>query len=486
MIKDDFTDHLNRKALAEKVLNKLLKEKQVKVMSLNGGWGSGKTYFLEFMAEHSKNKNILFLTHNVWENDYLDDPFLSIMAELLEKLEAHKTLFVKAGELSLETLRAFFDRLHSAIQVEATGEVGISIPFLAGAKIETKVDLSKLILPQKPELKDYEKLKKAKKDFKEALGKIISGLPNKKLVIAIDELDRTRPEYAIRTLEVIKHFLDIDGLKFILAVDKKQLQNTVKQMFGQDTETDCYLRKFVDIEWNLPTPDLKSFIDAQLVLFKNVFPLHQNYVYFEKTASRAYFYTFINGKTDLQDKVLDALVAFFQSQSMSLRDIEKFLIRLKITLEGIPEDETIALDTLLELLLLNKKQTVIFQKTYAYITSKHKDNVTFNLLAETDSNNRRTYFSQDFRPFFTDYKNESIMNDRLGLMFSTISNAISKNEYDKPFRFVFGDLFIPPSDLDQSAKGSFLNLSGTTLLHYYQAIQFAGDFNKDDSEAGTT
>ena len=77
-----YEDHLNRKKLAGQVLDTLLQQEHVKVMSLNGGWGSGKTYFLDFMREYAESKGILFITHNVLENDYLDDPFLSIMAEI--------------------------------------------------------------------------------------------------------------------------------------------------------------------------------------------------------------------------------------------------------------------------------------------------------------------------------------------------------------------------------------------------------------------
>lgn len=397
--KDDFTDHLNREALAEQVLDTLLKQEQVKVMSLNGGWGSGKTYFLEYMKRHAKDKNILFITHNVWENDYLDDPFLSIMAELLEKLEEHKSLFVKAGELSFETLRALYDRLHSAIQLEVTGKAGLSIPFLAEANVEAKVDVLKLLLPKKPELKDYEELKKAKEDFKKELGKIISGLPNKKLIIAIDELDRTRPEYAIRTLEVIKHFFDIkfkengiehDCLKFILAVDKKQLQNTVKQMFGQAADTDCYLRKFVDLEWNLPEADLTDYVDALLKKYPailkclqspNVSSIYLNSGYLTSRSSSRIELTLIpkttqndsdlilkrdeQGNVDIQNNIRSFLIDTYKREGLTLRDLDKHCLNFSIALKKIEKGIGIKIffpQLFFLLLIFNKKDSTKFNQ----------------------------------------------------------------------------------------------------------------------------
>jgi hypothetical protein len=406
---DEFKDHLNRHDLAGEVLNTLLEQEQVKVMSLNGGWGSGKTYFLKYMERQAKDQDIVFITHNVWENDYLDDPFLSIMAELLEKLEEHKTLFVKAGELSFETLRALYNRLHSAIQLEATGKAGIKIPFVAEANLEAKVDLIKLITPQKPELKDYEELKKAKKDFKKELGKIISGLPKKKLIIAIDELDRTRPEYAIRTLEVIKHFFDIkfeendieyDCLKFILAVDKKQLQNTVKQMFGQETETDCYLRKFVDIEWNLPEADLTDYVDALLKKYPAILECLQN----PSIASTYLGYGMYSKKITLtlipeihqndpnlilkrfdidNEKIKNYTTAFlidiYKSEGLALRDLDKHCLNFSIALKKLEkgvENRLLFPQLFFLLLIFNKKDSTQFnqfRRDCQKLCVKHED-----------------------------------------------------------------------------------------------------------------
>ncbi len=467
-----YEDHLNRKKLAGQVLDTLLQQTHVKVMSLNGGWGSGKTYFLDFMREHAKTKGILFITHNVWENDYLDNPFLSIMAELLEQLGKHKSLFTKTQELSFEILKSAYNRLHSAIQLEATGKVGASLPYLlklvgvdVEANLEAKVDVVKLLLPPKAELKDYEVLKQAKKEFKQELSKIIEGLPHQKLIIAIDEVDRTRPEYAIRTLEVIKHFFDIDGLKFILAVDKKQLQNTVKQMFGQDTETDCYLRKFVDLEWNLPSPDLTIFLQAQFEAnhFKDVFLLHNVYLYCISD-KRVDCYTSKN-QDRLLKKASDILVSFFEETKMSLRDIEKFLIYLKITLQNIPKETHIAFEVLLELLYLNKKHTEVFQKSHqkldGIITNKKS-----NPIKPIDPvENQKSYYEENLKGLY-----EQSHAYHLQRLFHILLNS----------QVELWDCNWKPYSMGGWTNDEKQYVAGKTLLHYYQAIQFAGGFNSDD------
>jgi hypothetical protein len=429
----------------------------------------------------------------VWENDYLDDPFLSIMAEIESQIRETLKLtkddsqtswvekepyaeYKEAVPTISKHLSSFKEKGIALLQSTRLGVCGVSAD-VGGFLFNT------------PELKDYKKLKQAKEAFKESLKDLIKDIPkdekgnNRPLIIAIDELDRTRPEYAIRTLEVIKHFFDIDGLKFILAVDKKQLQNTVKQMFGQETETDCYLRKFVDLEWNLPAPDLARFVKVQLEAkqFKDVFLLHPTYSYCI-TDARIDVYT-QNHRECLLEKVSATLVAFFEEermslrdlknkeQKMSLRDIEKFLHYLIITLQNIPKDSLIIFEVLLELLYLNRKQTEVFQKTHQKldeIITKKKSNP----LNEIGLNNNQSYYRANLKPLYTESK-----AFRLERLFAILEN--------REIEVLNCDFFKcePATGLSYELK---LNLAGKTLVDYYEAIQFAGNFNKDDSEAGTT
>jgi predicted KAP-like P-loop ATPase len=97
--------------------------------------------------------------------------------------------------------------------------------------------------------------------FKESLSKIFCNSEDK-LYVFIDELDRCRPNYAIELLERLKHLLDINGLVFILAMDKTQLGHSVRAIYGQDFESVGYLRRFIDLEYNIPKRNLDDFIDG--------------------------------------------------------------------------------------------------------------------------------------------------------------------------------------------------------------------------------
>lgn len=97
----------------------------------------------------------------------------------------------------------------------------------------------------------------------ELLGRETEAVPrplgSKKIVVVIDELDRCRPDYAIKLLERIKHFFEIPGIVFVIAVDGKNLHHAVNTLYGPSVESEVYLRKFFDIERYLPRPSTTSF-----------------------------------------------------------------------------------------------------------------------------------------------------------------------------------------------------------------------------------
>ncbi len=104
------------------------------------------------------------------------------------------------------------------------------------------------------QVENYDKEKQSLQYFKEALAKITSKL-DKPLVFIVDELDRCKPEFAIRLIERIKHFFDIPKVVFILAINKTQLEESINNFYGF-SNTANYLEKFIDFSIMLKSRDL--------------------------------------------------------------------------------------------------------------------------------------------------------------------------------------------------------------------------------------
>ncbi|WP_213066736.1 P-loop NTPase fold protein, partial [Acinetobacter baumannii] len=103
-------------------------------------------------------------------------------------------------------------------------------------------------------VENYDKEKQSLQYFKEALAKITSKL-DKPLVFIVDELDRCKPEFAIRLIERIKHFFDMPKVVFILAINKTQLEESINNFYGF-SNTANYLEKFIDFSIMLKSRDL--------------------------------------------------------------------------------------------------------------------------------------------------------------------------------------------------------------------------------------
>lgn len=79
-------------------------------------------------------------------------------------------------------------------------------------------------------------------------------------LIFIDELDRCKPDYAIRLLERIKHYFDDERITFVFSVNLTQLQWTVKGYYGSSFDATGYLEKFFDFFFTVPRVDSVRFL----------------------------------------------------------------------------------------------------------------------------------------------------------------------------------------------------------------------------------
>ena len=276
-------DLWDRKRLGIQLTNYVDRLQCGAVLALDARWGEGKTWFVRHWQKHleDENHNVIYL--DAFANDYLDDPFLVISSEIASKLNqtADKRLVHKfkkaAAVLQQGLLTQAPTIIASMISFALTGGI---IPFLKldndsiKDKYEDIVDQvtdnigEKVTEAIQKKIDDYEEEKQSLNAFKETLAKLAESL-DKPLVFIIDELDRCRPDFAIRLIERIKHFFDIPKIVFVLVMNKPQLLQSVKIFYGYDSEMNGdYLEKFVDFTVHLPTSkdayDFEEVIKFQL------------------------------------------------------------------------------------------------------------------------------------------------------------------------------------------------------------------------------
>lgn len=256
-IDDPFLNcRLDRKKDAEIFTNIVNNYRDGCTIALTGRWGSGKTTFLRMWEQYIRNNGQKVLYLNAWENDYIPEPLVCIIGELESVFPADRQeIIVKAAKGIFHILKKM--------------PLALALDFV-DRKIgsETK-DLIKETMSKRQdavfenELSEYKIKKDGLTSFKSVLVNAVSSLDTENpVVFIIDELDRCRPDYAVEILEIIKHFFSVPGIVFILSIDKDQLANSVRGYYGSDRiDAEEYLRRFIDIEYSLPDPDIKTFIE---------------------------------------------------------------------------------------------------------------------------------------------------------------------------------------------------------------------------------
>lgn len=211
------------------------------VLGLDGGYGTGKTHFAtRFCAQ--THEEIMSLYFSAWEKDYYNNPLLSFVEMI--------TWLVKSEQ---ETIQALNMPYAKRALTSLWQSVDLSIPFTPPTcPISGKLNIKKLLRKTDEPILPTDILQKAKYD----LAEFIKRLPNHKLVLIVDDMDRCRPDIAVKTLEVIKHFFDIEGLIVIIPVGKERLTKYINAFYGLPTDSredkEEYLQKFLNETIQIP------------------------------------------------------------------------------------------------------------------------------------------------------------------------------------------------------------------------------------------
>ncbi|OLY76434.1 hypothetical protein AU074_18245 [Pseudomonas sp. ATCC PTA-122608] len=230
------------------------------VFSVNAPWGAGKTTYLKMLHASLIAENSKSIYFSAWETDFAVDPLLAFLGEMNSSLSR----FLVGDSKKLKAWR----------KVKAAGVHIMRRSIPVGVKLATAglIDADKLVEDEvgkvteslsKDVIDAYSKNKEAISEFKKNVSEVLRAADGgvEKLYIFVDELDRCRPTYAIELLERVKHLLDIEGLVFVLALDKVQLAHSVKAVYGADFDALGYLRRFIDIEFSLPSTGTEFFIN---------------------------------------------------------------------------------------------------------------------------------------------------------------------------------------------------------------------------------
>ena len=232
---------------------------------IDAPWGDGKTFFVksvelllkalnpqqvdegydytEFASVLSSlgETDILALPYyfNAWDNDFSDDPLITLFASMAAEFDRNDLL--KASKVKVK------DGI--AAVIDAGLAVG-QVPFRVSGAVDALTSESLIAsFKTKAEIRD-----RISRLAEESIVEVAN-----KLVIFVDELDRCRPDFAVRLLEQTKSLFCSENIVFVFSADSSQLAKAVGGMYGAGFDTSRFLERFFDERVTLSPVDSVKF-----------------------------------------------------------------------------------------------------------------------------------------------------------------------------------------------------------------------------------
>lgn len=217
---------------------------------LDAPWGDGKTFFVRSLEEVLKalspqiesdeaiTAKLAPITNqlgdvgtpylpfyfNAWEHDFADDPMCALFASMAATFE-------KDG---VDKERSIAECLAKLVEA-------------AASFVNINVDVAGIseALSGKSIIQAYKERTKLRELTDELAEKSILEVANR-LVIIIDELDRCRPDFAVRLLEQTKSLFQSENIIVIISADSLQLAHATAGLYGPSFDSQHFIERFFD------------------------------------------------------------------------------------------------------------------------------------------------------------------------------------------------------------------------------------------------
>lgn len=213
------------------------------VIGIYGTWGMGKTSLMRLIEMELDRIKVRPLWFNPWEHQFDDNPVVALVYKIMEQTgrgweqSAKKTLALFAAAL-------------------ASGAVKGAAKYFTGWDFSLKdlLHLGKHYFENQFLVRDF---RMNLRDKLEQLVKKVrtEGHQNRRLVFFIDDLDRCLDDQALKMLEALKLYLNLEGCVFFLGLNREAMESALRSRYPDlDTRAD-YLDKIIQLPFHLPPID---------------------------------------------------------------------------------------------------------------------------------------------------------------------------------------------------------------------------------------
>ncbi|MBI4614075.1 MAG: hypothetical protein HY720_10740 [Planctomycetes bacterium] len=209
-------------------------------IGIQGPWGSGKTSLMNLVLSEV-GEEIPHLWINTWKYAQAepDDSLpIAVFLGIINALK-HRAPQARAREL-----------------LDKIGKGAWSL-LCRVAKSKVGVDLEKAFEPSQFDLilQRFDVLEELKGNLKSLVQEVTEKTPYERILVCVDDLDRIRPGRAIEILEILKLFLDVEGMIFLLACDYEVIGQGLEEKLGvrvAERRGKSYFDKMVQVPFQMP------------------------------------------------------------------------------------------------------------------------------------------------------------------------------------------------------------------------------------------
>lgn len=399
-------DLLNREPFIDdilKVINQLSDNKRGCCFAVEGSWGIGKTFVIEnveeklreMQNEQSKEDKYFVFHYNCWQYDYYEEPAVAIISAMTMSIQEDNAI---AGKNIDEMVKAggevVIDKLKKIVGILLENKIGVDLISIAEDTKERKDENQTAVFAFNRMFNFSQTIEKIRKNLQEIA-------EQRTLVLVVDELDRCIPEYAIKVLERLHHiFAGLDNVIVIAAIDRKQLEHSVEEMFGaragnNSMDIERYLKKIIDFSMVLDNGTINESLQNKYKYYFERFTV-QNEKDIDKGFSmlqKLFAEIDIRSQEKIIEKAnlvhsivcggqIDVSVLFFEVmyEVLILWGIEDF--QFIASLDGESNYEVV-----MEKIGLNKAEILkdLYENAYTFYTNKYSEKIRYikgNLLGK--------------------------------------------------------------------------------------------------------
>lgn len=282
-------DLLNREEDLRKIINVIetlsTNKENSNSYAIEGSWGCGKSWLINRLAAElydMQDINIpggkyCVLKFNPWEYDYYNEPLLSLILSLKNQIKAENSIF-NINEEHLEMFKYSMkilakELVNPVLDCISLATANPSISLFGKIFVKKTKQIKTELDKKSDEYKTQKRHLNPNIDLEEVMKKVPEGLnkisQDKTIILLVDELDRCIPNYAIKVLERMHHITtNVKNIQIIYSIDRNQLDETIRKVYGPQVDVKNYLKKFFSISFKLEAGNLSNeFINQHKSLF---------------------------------------------------------------------------------------------------------------------------------------------------------------------------------------------------------------------------